>query len=104
MEKQVVIKRDDLLSVSIFAKKFGIPRSKVYDLIRQNLLSGEIISGTFYPNISDPKAIKKILEHKVSRDSRGTWPRQPNRGAPRGYSRFEDQFEKDWRESMGIKD
>jgi hypothetical protein len=88
-------------TVSEFSKKFGITRTQAYNLIHQNLLSGIIISGTFYPDFSDAKYIKSLLRH----DKQGEWSRSRTyKPVIMKCSEQDQEFERAWKESMGIVD
>ena len=95
MEKQIVILRDDLCTVSEFSIRYKITRAKVYELIREQMLAGVIISGTFYPDISDEAYLKSITRH----EKQGCWSRSYRPGRLRDEN--DSDFEKAWRLSQG---
>jgi hypothetical protein len=97
--KQVV--RTDLLSKSEFARKYKISRSKLDELIRDNMLNTELISGVAYINIADKGVLNNALETFGSRGP-GRYPRIHDNKPYMPKSEEDAEFERAWRESMGI--
>jgi hypothetical protein len=58
---QSVIIREDLCNISEFSHRYSISRKKIYQLIRDNMLHGEVISGVFYPSIANKKSIDDLI-------------------------------------------
>jgi predicted DNA-binding transcriptional regulator AlpA len=96
-KKQVVsiIMRDDIITVSELSVRYSVSRKKIYELIRANMLPGEVISSVFYPSIANNEAVlKAINSHSRSRNAgrRSTFkPIQPK-------SEQDAEFERQWRE------
>jgi hypothetical protein len=85
----------DHCTVSEFAQKFKIQRAKVYQLIEARLLSGIVISGTFYPSFEDKTYIMSLLSH----NKQGDWPRSYRPGK---RDELDSAFERAWREDQGM--
>lgn len=102
MKKQKIIIRTDLLSKSDFSRRYEISRSKLDELIRDNMLQIEVISGVSYINISDKTILDNALQYKTVRQ--GAFPRSPGFKMPVIKGSEQDmEFERAWRKSMGIK-
>jgi len=101
MAKQKVIIRDDLLSKSDFSRKYGISRSTLDNMIQSGLLPGEQIGNVFYINVSKSSVIKNALENREYRP--GTWHRTHNIKSYMPKSEEDWEFERAWREDMGME-
>ena len=102
VKKQVVrvaIKRDDIISISEFSRRFRVGRPKVYALIAKNMLNTEVICGQTFISIADRAIINDCLKYKTVRSRNQDFGMPP---IPKG-SEQDMEYERKWRKSMGIE-
>jgi hypothetical protein len=101
------IVRTDLVSKMMFSKEYKMSRSKLDQIIAAGELPTEEICGIMYISIKDSNAIANALLYRCR--SPQDWhkssdytvkPKKRKKKYP--HQEFEDQMERDWRESMGI--
>jgi len=99
-KRQSVVVRHDLMSKSNFSRKYSVSRSTLDNMIQSGLLPGEQIDNVFYINVSKPSVIKNALENREYRP--GTWHRTHNIKPYIPKSEEDWEFERAWREDMGM--
>ena len=104
MKKQPIrtaVVRTDLMSISEFARHYKFPRKKVYMMLAENLLDTEKIGNLTFINVS----CKAVIDNArmVRGEGRGQWSRNITEKPYKSHSEEDMEFEKAWRESMGME-
>jgi len=97
--KQLV--RTDLMSKSEFSRAHKISRVKLDELIADNMLNTELISGVSYISVKDKAVLDNAMSYKNERP--GTYSRHYDNKMPIPKCSEQDmEFELGWRRSQGM--